>query len=314
MRDLQTKIEELEARLDQVAPTGEKSKYTVSERIEKSTNSKQDAAHSPSEVDHAPKRLMSKGRSKTSKASETPPSPSLSPDPNETEPETNLPPPFTFASSSSVSPSHSHSPPHSTPSMSSLLNHPFTETRLALPSRPSPGPQATNPTLYLPFPTPSPTSPFLTYHTSTTTSSTASSNGPPDPSPFLAPLQNISLFGGALNLDHSPPIDKSRTVRVVSSKDVQAEEAANVLLAFSSPDTMRPIGMGGGGGSVGGMTPKMIPISGGVAGPGKRERRETLESEPFMLDEDTKVDTKRIKVDGGVTGLLGKTASEILRL
>lgn len=135
-----------------------------------------------------------------------------------------------------------------------------------------PSSHAANPTLYLPFPTPSPTSPFLTYQ-----SSSANSSGITEPSPFIAPLNNISLFGGALNLDSS------------HKGSMQAEEAANVLLAFSSPDVMRP--------SMG-LTPKMVPVG------------ERLDDE-FVLDGGVAV--RSVKVAPGES-VVGKTARDILRM
>ena len=204
---------------------------------------------------------------KPTQLSTTPPSPCSSPDPNETEPETNLPPAYTLST-------RTH-----TPTIASLLQS-ANDTTL---TRPIPSSQAPNPTLYLPFPTPSPTSPFLTYQNGGTSSSSASS-GPPEPSPFLAPLQGMTLFGGALNLDHK-------------DKDLKAEEAANVLLAFSSPDTLKPMtGLN--------LTPKMIPSG------GSRERRLTLESEDFVLDGGLR-QAGRVGARSGVTG---KTARDILRM
>ncbi|KAL7420643.1 hypothetical protein Q5752_004594 [Cryptotrichosporon argae] len=95
-----------------------------------------------------------------------------------------------------------------------------------MPTRPSPPPAAPNPTLFLPFPTPSPTSPFIP----------PAAAAAVEPSPFLAPLQSYTLFNGALGtLDPHPPAPAS-----APDIDVGPEEAANLLLAFSSPDTLRP--------------------------------------------------------------------------
>lgn len=226
-----------------------------------------------------------------SKASTTPPSPSSSPDPNETEPETNLPPAYTLSAR------------HSTPSITSLLQSANSDYRPPT-SRPIPSAQATNPTLYLPFPTPSPTSPFLTYNN--TSSSSSGSSGPAEPSPFIAPLQSIPLFGGALNLDQSD----------MPKKDLKAEEAANLLLAFSSPDTLHPVnGLGMGMGT--GLTPKMVPVNGGLVG-GKRERRGTLESDEFdfVLDGGVRDSMGRTASAGGPgrNGVVGKTARDILKM
>ena len=243
--------------------------------------------------------------------SRTPPSPSLSPDPNETEPECNLPPAYTLASrqvanamvrsqsgQGGAAPGGNDSAP-GTPTIASLLHTANTDHHRQ-PSRPAAGPQASNPTLYLPFPTPSPTSPFLTYHTS---SSSSNSSGLPEPSPFLAPMQNISLFGGALNLDNSQMGHNEK-----NGKDMRPEEAANLLLAFSSPDVLRPVaGLQ--------MTPKMIPVEAGagvMAVGMKRERRGTLDSEEFVLDGGL---ISGFGKGGGVrNGVIGKTARDILKM
>ena len=73
------------------------------------------------------------------------------------------------------------------------------------------------------------------------------------------------------------------------------EEAANLLLAFSSPDTLHPSGS----------TPKTMAVIG-------RERRSMSEAEEFVLDgglvkEDYKSRGKGMEV-------VGKTAREILRM
>ncbi|ORX41238.1 hypothetical protein BD324DRAFT_606846 [Kockovaella imperatae] len=193
------------------------------------------------------------------------------------------------------SPSSQMSPPRA-PSLSTLL----ASTNTTAPTRPPPGPQATNPTLYLPFPTPSPTSPFLHYTASTSSSSSLHTSTGPDPSPFMAPLQGMSLFGGALNLD--TPGEKS-----LNAKGMGAEEAANVLLAFSSPDTLRPTSVG--------MTPLMTPL---LSDSG-RARRSTLDGEEFVLDgglikspETKKMLSPAHNAQQGQK--VGKTARDILRM
>lgn len=208
-----------------------------------------------------PRRLSPPRRELPPKHSSTPPSPSMTPpsrndvllDPNETEDEANLPPPHTMASRIDAPPSHSHSDessghtasPHP-PSISSLLSNAVPRT-IPPPSRTNTSTTATaSPNIYLPFPTPSPTSPFLTYHPSSA-STASSATGPPEPSPFLAPVPNISLFGGML--DQSPitgpqngkqPSPPEFGLPPRSLRDMGAEEAASVLLAISSPDTLRP--------------------------------------------------------------------------
>jgi len=127
-------------------------------------------------------------------------------------------------------------------------------------------------------------------------------------------MQNISLFGGALNLDagHAPGAMGDK------GKDMRPEEAANLLLAFSSPDVLRPVtGLQ--------MTPKMIPVeaadntgSGGMAGMAgmgigmKRERRGTLDSEEFVLDGGLVSGGGKSGV--GRNGIIGKTARDILKM
>ena len=238
----------------------------------------------------------------STKSSLSPPSPALSadhvqdrtPDPDETEPEFNLPAPLPIAFDAT----HITSPSHA--SVASLLNTASTRRAQQIPShRPVPPPQATNPTL--PFPTPSPTSPFLTQHSSSMS----------DPSPFLAPLQNMSLFGGALNLDLTTSPSQSfdaqnRSPHSADKRDMPAEEAANLLLAFSSPDTLRPSGT----------TSKLAAATGGRG----TERRSTLDSEDFSLDGGLVRDNGEGRAnerEGGKAsglGIMGKTARDILRM
>ena len=274
MRELRERIAELEA--------GSQPQSRSLARLKSETTTTDDSSNTSPAV--APRRPLFPPRPGPS--STTPPSPSLSPDPNETEPESNLPPPYTLSSRSS-----SHS---AAPTIASLIHTANTSCpEPKIPSRPPPGPQAANPTLYLPFPTPSPTSPFLSYHTS----SSSFGSSAPEPSPFLAPLQNISLFGGAL--ETSERQDKA---------NMRPEEAANLLLAFSSPDTLHPVnGMGSG------LTPKMVPIEGiSLDGP-KRERRGTLETEDFVLDGGRRGILAGSSVVGR-NGLVGKTARDILKM
>lgn len=200
---------------------------------------------------------------------------SSSPD-DETEAEANLPPAYATAGIRLSDP----------PSATSLLASARQHVQLI---RPDPPPQASNP-IFLPFPAPSPTSPFLT------SGSTVSSV--PDPSPFLAPLHNIGLFGGMFNLDGATalalpqpiavPLENTAPLDVVAGldkktrKDMEPEEAANLLLAFSSPDTLRP----------------QVVVN--VAG---RHRRLTLENDEFSLDRGVSV---------GVVDMIGKSAGDIL--
>lgn len=223
------------------------------------------------------------------KHSSTPPSPSMTPpsrheDPNETEDEANLPPPHAIASRPHSDHSSGHTASPHPPSISSLLTHSHSHTSSAprtIPQRP-----AASPNIYLPFPTPSPTSPFLTYHPSSA-STASSATGPPEPSPFLAPLQNISLFGGALDLQGKQPSPPEGTR---SLRDMGAEEAASVLLAISSPDTMRP-------------TPGSTPLMAARGRP---------------LDEDFTLDggvaTVPVRVEKKFRTQQGKTARDILRM
>lgn len=188
-----------------------------------------------------------------------------------------------------------------------------------LPSQPLPPPaRAVNPHIHLPFPTPSPTSPFLSYQPSSRSSmsgagsssvSTSSSmTGPPEPSPFLAPLPHIPLFGGALNLD-STPVLPSSNMKKEADPNMPAEEAANLLLAFSSPDTLRPITGPGQGFS-------MIQRETSLEG---RKRSEGSGSDEWSLDGPApeRFSVKLGSIQGiGATGarVVGKTARDILMM
>ncbi|WWC72421.1 uncharacterized protein I206_106383 [Kwoniella pini CBS 10737] len=211
-------------------------------------------------------------------------------DPNETEPETNLPPPLTKATRVV---SRHVSPPVATPSVACLLAqaaHSNSPTPPPPVSRPAPPPQSSNP-IFLPFPAPSPTSPFLTGAPAAMSSVSSSSSSMidtsrsyiSDPSPFLAPISGMSLFGGALNLEQPSPaenmklfIDKTSPPSLAlppsNTKEklgnMPPEEAANLLLAFSSPDTMRP------------QTHVDISPYPGMS----RDRRMTLDNDDFKLD------------------------------
>ena len=238
----------------------------------------------------------------------TPPSPSLSPDlirdRDIDENECASKPPSDLKLPSS---DPNHIAPHGVSSINSLLAIVPTHRSTPLPSqRRQESPQAANPTLYLPFPTPSPTSPFLTY-TSTLSSAGTTSIGAAEPSPFLAPLQNISLFGGVLNLDmstspvrppenkHPSPPEMSMPPPSTEKRNMAPEEAANLLLAFSSPDTLRPSGA----------TPRTMPVIG-------RERRSMFESEEFVLDGGFV--RENCKTGGNGIEMVGKTARDILRM
>lgn len=314
MRDLNRQIAELESRLGSHggSSVGGTTKLKLKpprppiESVDKSSDEDmEDPGPAP------PRKIQSKPSGRKSITS-SPPTPSLSPEdgqpidplspnPNETEAESNLPPPLTLAGSRSsdhTRPTQTNSPPQP-PSITSLLATAQTMHRQspAIPlSRPAAPPQAANPTLYLPFPTPSPTSPFLNYASG---SSSTSFSAPPEPSPFLAPLQNMSLFGGALTFD-TPHEGKNHSPCDQSNPAVPAEEAANLLLAFSSPDTMHPIG---------GM-PLMAAVGNGANG--GRERRSTLESDEFTLDGGGK--SARLEMRAGGTVVVGKTASDILKM
>ena len=103
----------------------------------------------------------------------------------------------------------------------------------------------------------------------------------------------MSLFGGALNLDGP---DRQLP------KGMGAEEAANVLLAFSSPDTLRPTSVG--------MTPLMTPMMDG------RPRRSTLDGEDFVLDGGVRSHDSRRNYPSHEMDQqrVGKTARDILRM
>ena len=300
MKDLKAEIIELEAK---VAALGGK---------EKGSSSKRPAPQTESREEHRSKRKS------TTTTSTTPPSPSLSPerqprsnvvsespDPNETESEAGLPPPFTVASRQS-----SH------PSITSLLNSSNAAQEHHV-RRPAPPPEATNPTLYLPFPTPSPTSPFLTYAPSN--SSTSTSLATMEPSPFIAPLNNFSLFGGAISFDNpSPEVNMAKPqtgppeISMPPPKEKRMpspEEAANLLLAFSSPDTLRPVHGG---------TPVFAPSVGGRRG---------LDGDDFMLDGNGNGHGHGHGRGGAIgprghahgpgpwpRGMVGKTAKDFLRM
>ena len=199
-------------------------------------------------------------------------------------------------SDSSHGTSTSHISPPRDPPISSLLAVNNASTVPIQPIRRAPGPQAINPTLYLPFPTPSPTLPFLNYTASTASRSSLHTNTGRAPSPFMAALQNMSFSGGAPNLD--APGEKQAN----NGKGMGAEEAANVLLAFSSPDSMRPTNVG--------ITPNMTPI----VGEGGRPRRLTLDGEEFVLDNGvSSQDPRRAAPNlyGDQTQRVGKAARDI---
>lgn len=128
-------------------------------------------------------------------------------------------------------------------------------------------------------------------------------------------MQGMALFGGALTLDKdilaSSPADalvahnpagmggQGKDGRTLSKEQ---EDAANVLLAFSSPDVMRPVGY---------MTPIVVPAESG----GRMDRRGTLDSEEFVLDGGVISRSEGGARKGGPPGeIRGKTARDILRM
>jgi hypothetical protein len=142
-----------------------------------------------------------------------------------------------------------------------------------------------------------------------------------EPSPFIAPLNNFSLFGGAISLDNpSPEISMAKhqagppEISMPPPKEKRMpspEEAANLLLAFSSPDTLRPVHGG---------TPVFAPAA--VGG-----RRGTLDGDDFMLDGNGNGHGRTGgQVGNGVArghvhghgqwprGIVGKTAKDFLRM
>ena len=304
MRELKTRVQELEEREESGTGTGQRRKVRRSEESGSAYEPDDEAVESYGPRGSTPRVAPGPSRSHSSKKPTRPTStpglqPGLktptppTPDPDETESE----PPHL----SPKLPTHSHSISPQPPSITSIL------------SRPLAPPNAPNPTLYLPFPTPSPTSPFLTYPNTTTSSS---SSGPPEPSPFLAPLTNMSLFNGALDLksfderdESSMSMSPNASMNLVSSKTMPPEEAANLLLAFSSPDTLRPVS------SVSVMGAAYHANSNGNGGGtgAASARRSTLESEEFTLDGG--VATKDVAVGMGMeVGVMGKTARDILKM
>ncbi|TXT11083.1 hypothetical protein VHUM_01834 [Vanrija humicola] len=311
MRELKAQVEDMQTRLVGLssAPTAHKKRRPSDDDVDMDDHDDSP----PRRPAHTPIQPHS-GSYQTRKpaASSTPPSPSVtpplhhttvlsSPDPNETEPEFDLPPPLAMASKrvsqDDTSSSARTASPHP-PSIASLLASSAQSQRSSTAGstqRSSAGP---NPNIYLPFPTPSPTSPFLTYHPSSA-STASSATGPPEPSPFMAPLQNISLFGGALDSSASPLVMPPPSS--ANGRDMAPEEAANLLLAISSPDTLHPTRTG--------TTPLMSAVSG---------RSRALESEDFTLDGGVASVTHartKIKVEHGQKYRpQGKTARDILRM
>lgn len=309
MRELKRHVSDLELQLGSSNGSKRRRQSTSDESMDVDTDE--------------PRSLPPPQRRSPPKHSSSPPSPSMTPpsrhtvlatpDPNETEDEQNLPPPLALASrdrdrdrdrisdegSRTSHTSHTSTASPHPPSISSLLSS------AQPPSRTSQSRPAASPNIYLPFPTPSPTSPFLSYHPSNA-STASSATGPPEPSPFLAPMQNISLFDGQLNaspltgpLKPSPP--ESRRPLEGDKHDMGAEEAASLLLAISSPDTLRPTGSTGN-----------TPLMSAVAHRGL-ERRLTLDAEEFTLDGGVARSAEHVRVYGRVQ-TQGKTARDILRM
>ncbi|KIR39625.1 hypothetical protein I307_01507 [Cryptococcus deuterogattii 99/473] len=363
-----------------------------------------------------------------------------SPDPNETEVESNLPPPYTLASRVRARSPVDASPPRPTSAYMSTANHGANTSKESgspsfwsgqaqeqvadhlhgqgqrgyqpLPSvRPKPPTSASN-LIFLPFPTPSPTSPFLHpnislnanpnadslncssmmgsvmsgenegqgtgFNSSSSAYASASANGSVpggtevrsiDPSPFLPPIPNMSLFN-IMSLENSPldsfrqacmegvgsagksrsfsppelnledqsgrrsslteskgvaglgmstmntdvkqrqvgdndkptPIDGERAndkqqggptakagADTSANGEMLPEEAANLLLAFSSPETLRPLGDG-----------SVVPLGIGQGyGQGQGQIRRTVEE--FSLDSGATFGSK-----SGRQGKIGK--------
>jgi len=133
----------------------------------------------------------------------------------------------------------------------------------------------------------------------------------------MAPLQNISLFGGALDTPSTLDSSDAANRKQPSPPDLAmpppghphrgplaAEEAANLLLAFSSPETLRP--------SKTGSTPLMSALA---MPPGQRRN---LDSEDFTLDGGTAKSStaypQQHQNSSGFTPRQGKTARDILRM
>ena len=288
MRELKTHIRELEAELKRrKSPTqAKRGESTIS--------------------------LPPPGPGSESKPSESPPTPSASANASpalHSHAEVIALGPPSLPASASRSPEHSRR----TPSISALLasssssNSSNAESSRQTQSRNQPSP-STAPSIYLPFPTPSPTSPFLNYDPTQPTNKPSGRFGLPDPSPFLAPIQNMSLFGGALNLD--PPAKPEDTDNMPVTVDKGVEEAANVLLAFSSPDTMRPVGGNGPGNGNGNGK-----FHNGDGNGNPTRRRNTLDTDDFVLDSaETAPPTIAGRGRGDVEMHVGKTARDILQM
>lgn len=100
-----------------------------------------------------------------------------------------------------------------------------------------------------------------------------------------------------------------------NEKDINVEEAAELLLAFSSPDVMRPVGLG-----VGGVMPRGEGERGDCEG---TERRQTTSlgsegSEAFLLDGGHGITGEDpVRFEGrrdGLEKIISKTARDILRM